>query len=72
MKNIDCELGNILNSQVPDLAEYGKIFGVPKRVSLFKDDEESYLAFRQSIIDSPLEMVDYTKLPFEGIDLSVF
>ena len=49
------------------LVEIEKIFGKPTRMSLFYEDEESYNAFRQSIIDAPIRIYDKTILPFTNI-----
>lgn len=50
--------------------EYEKLFGSIKRVNLF-DTEAEYDEVRQSIIDQPQLSFLSTKLPFEGIELSM-
>lgn len=55
-----------------ELSTYKKVLGTPTRMSIFADDEESYLALRQSIINSPKESVDATKLPFDGVKLYTY
>ncbi len=54
-------------------SEYEMILGKPTRMSIFADDEESYKAFRQSIIDAPIEKYNPKgKLPFDGIKLDSY
>ena len=47
------------------LVEIEKIFGKPTRMCLFSEEEESYRAFRQSIIDSPAYSYDKSIYPFD-------
>lgn len=47
--------------------DYEKVFGKPTKWSLFSEDEESYEAFRKTIIHSPHYVYDKDKLPFTGV-----
>ena len=47
--------------------DYEKVFGKPTKWSLFSEDEETYEAFRQTIINSPHYVYDKDKLPFAGV-----
>ena len=47
--------------------DYEKVFGKPKKWTLFPEDEEAYEAFRQTIMDSPHYVYDKKELPFTGV-----
>lgn len=49
--------------------EYYRIFGRVERPNIFSQDDKEYYSLWESVIDSPKESYDNTRLPFEDVKI---
>lgn len=61
-----------MNDEQLEKSEIEKIFGSPRRVDLFDEDEQYYSIVRPNILLQPAESFDKKKLPFSGVRLLTY